>query len=269
MALKPFVPSIAPQMRGRIMEALAEIERQHDVTILLAIESGSRAWGFPSNDSDYDVRFVYVHRMDWYLSLEAKRDVIELPIDDELDISGWDLRKSFNLMLKSNPVLLEWLHSPIQYIWLEHVCESMMAIAKQASYNKACIYHYLKQGEIQRQRYLDGKDEINLKKYFYVLRPALALRWMRLLPGTTPPMNLQELVKPLDLSQELLATVEDLIAIKTQLGEAAVGAAIPALDQLIEHEFALAHSIASPPKPQGLRDEADMLFRQIVKSDWP
>ncbi|MEM6906851.1 MAG: nucleotidyltransferase domain-containing protein, partial [Pseudomonadota bacterium] len=101
-------------MRAEIMAKLTGIERDFGVRILFAIESGSRAWGFPSPDSDYDVRFVYVHPTDWYLSLTPGRDVIELPIRDDLDIGGWDLRKALNLLLKPNPVMLEWLSSPIR-----------------------------------------------------------------------------------------------------------------------------------------------------------
>src|SRR4030095_590913 len=98
-----------------IRHKLADIERAEDVRILFAVESGSRAWGFPSPDSDYDVRFLYVHKADWYLSIDPRRDVIELPIEGEFDINGWDLRKALQLLIKSNPVLLEWLRSPVLY----------------------------------------------------------------------------------------------------------------------------------------------------------
>ena len=106
---------IESAVREEIGSVLCDLERDHGVKILLAVESGSRAWGFPSPDSDYDVRFVYVHAMDWYLSIEPGRDVIELPIDKTLDVSGWDLRKALHLLTKSNPALLEWLESPIIY----------------------------------------------------------------------------------------------------------------------------------------------------------
>ena len=104
-------------MRQIILRELANLEKEHQVKILFACESGSRAWGFPSQDSDYDVRFIYLHPQDWYLSIEVerKRDVIELPISDDLDITGWDLRKALQLFKKTNPPLLEWLGSPIIY----------------------------------------------------------------------------------------------------------------------------------------------------------
>jgi len=102
-------------MKKRILQELDEIENKHGVKIIFACESGSRAWGFASEDSDYDVRFIYVHSKDWYLSIEKKRDVIELPLDEVLDINGWDIRKSLRLLRKSNAPLLEWLSSPIVY----------------------------------------------------------------------------------------------------------------------------------------------------------
>ena len=96
----------------RVRQALAQVEAERNVRVLFACESGSRAWGFASRDSDYDVRFLYVHRRDWYLSVEDRRDVIEQPIADDLDVSGWELRKALRLLRKSNPPLLEWLKSP-------------------------------------------------------------------------------------------------------------------------------------------------------------
>ncbi|MED1919930.1 nucleotidyltransferase domain-containing protein, partial [Bacillus thuringiensis] len=103
-------------MREIILEKLKEIEQAHDLKVLFAVESGSRAWGFPSKDSDYDVRFVYVKKPEWYLSIDDKRDVVEEPINDLLDINGWDIRKALKLFRKSNPPLQEWLVSDIVYL---------------------------------------------------------------------------------------------------------------------------------------------------------
>lgn len=102
-------------MRERVLEELTRLEQEHDVTVLYACESGSRAWGFASPDSDYDVRFVYVQQPDWYLRVDEPRDVLERPLTDELDLSGWELRKTLRLLRKSNPTLLEWLDSPLVY----------------------------------------------------------------------------------------------------------------------------------------------------------
>ena len=102
-------------MRDRILHQLQQLEKTEGITILHAVESGSRAGGFPSPDSDYDVRFIYVRSCEAYLRLEKRRDVLELPIDEELDISGWDLDKALRLLHGSNPTLFEWCQSPIVY----------------------------------------------------------------------------------------------------------------------------------------------------------
>ncbi len=189
MPLNPFLPSINDDVRSSIEQELIQIEADHDVKIIFAIESGSRAWGFPSPDSDYDVRFIYVHRLDWYLTIEPGRDVIERPISDELDISGCDIKKALELLLKPNPVMFEWHSSPIRYRWMKAECEKLILFSEKPAYSTACLYHYLHLGQRQFDLHLGRDKEIRLKKYFYVLRPALAIRWMRLRPNEIPPMN--------------------------------------------------------------------------------
>ena len=102
-------------MEDIIRKKLKEIEQKENVKIIMAVESGSRAWGFASPDSDYDVRFVYVRRPEDYLRLEKTKDVIEWQLDDVLDINGWDLKKALQLMHDSNPSIFEWCASPIVY----------------------------------------------------------------------------------------------------------------------------------------------------------
>jgi len=106
---------IAREVRLEIERRLNAIESDYGVKVLLACESGSRAWGFASDDSDYDVRFIYIQPTSWYLTvdLEDRRDVIETPIEGVWDINGWELRKALKLFSKSNPPLLEWLQSTI------------------------------------------------------------------------------------------------------------------------------------------------------------
>jgi predicted nucleotidyltransferase len=102
-------------MRHKVQRQLTDVERRYGVRVLYACESGSRGWGFASPDSDYDVRFLYVHPLEWYLRVDAPRDVIELPIDDELDVCGWEWRKALGLLKGANPTLIEWLDSPVVY----------------------------------------------------------------------------------------------------------------------------------------------------------
>ncbi|MEM7527817.1 MAG: nucleotidyltransferase domain-containing protein [Pseudomonadota bacterium] len=263
--LAPFEPSIAPEIRDDIQRILKEIEEEHDVRILFAIESGSRAWGFPSPDSDYDVRFVYAHRARWYLSLMPGRDVIELPISNDLDIGGWDLRKALNLLLKANPVLLEWLSSPIRYHWDEGSTAPLLALAERTAAATACMHHYRSLGEGQWRQHIDGRSEVTLKKYFYVLRPALALRWIRMNATGAPPMNIQAMSTGLSLDPGTIDEITHLLALKAATREAGEGARLPNLDRLILAELDWASS-AQPPKerPDGLHDDADALFRSIV-----
>lgn len=164
-------------MRERIKSELKNIELEENIKIIYACESGSRAWGFPSKNSDYDVRFIYVRPIDWYLSIFDKRDVIERPISDLLDINGWDIRKALQLLRKTNPPLYEWIQSPIVYFENSQIVEQIRSLAKASFDPKSCMYHYLSMAKGNFREYLQG-DYVRAKKYFYVLRPVLACRWI-------------------------------------------------------------------------------------------
>jgi uncharacterized protein len=137
---------IEPALRARIQAELNAIEREEAVRIPLAVESGSRAWGFPSTDSDYDVRFLYVRPIEAYLTVTPPRDVIERPIDATLDVNGWDLRKALQLMLRSNAVLIEWLTSPVRYRNWDGADE-LLALACSAASLTSLTYHYQHQAQ--------------------------------------------------------------------------------------------------------------------------
>lgn len=267
MTQSRFEGAIPSDIRTVILDGLSNIETRENVRILFAIESGSRAWGFPSPDSDFDVRFVYARPLDWYLSLTPGRDVIELPIEGELDINGWDIQKALGLLLKPNPVLLEWLSSPIRYRWEDDVCDRLIAFSQKVAHNRACIYHYLGLGKRQYKRFIEGKDQVALKKYFYQLRPAMALRWVRLHPDTIPPMNFLELMEGVDLPAPLSALIHELLEKKRLTKEMGKAPRIDALDRFILGEFEAITAFvaeASSPGP-GRQSEADALFRAIVK----
>ncbi|GAB5388118.1 MAG: nucleotidyltransferase domain-containing protein [Alphaproteobacteria bacterium] len=264
-----FHSTVSPEMTAEIEQALSGIEATHDVRILFAIESGSRAWGFPSPDSDYDARFVYAHRRDWYLSLTPGRDVIELPIEDELDINGWDIRKALNLLLKPNPVLLEWLSSPIRYRWDDDACAALLDLAQRVTHGPACLHHYLSLGQRQWDVYVEGRDQVSLKKYFYILRPAMAIRWMRMHPDRQPPMNLQALMAELDLPKDKLSELDDLLARKAQTRELGEAARLSSLDAFIQQDFDWARQAVPGLKAtsKGLEAEATRLFQSLI--NWP
>ena len=197
-------------MKEKIQEQLRRIEEAENIKILLAVESGSRAWGFASPDSDYDVRFVYIRRPEDYLRLDAVRDVIELPIDDVLDINGWDLQKTLRLLHKSNPTLFEWFSSPIVYQKTEFA-DKFRDLMMHYFSSKKTLYHYVSMAEGNYREYLKG-DLVRAKKYFYVLRPVLACQWI-LDWGTPPPMLFSELLKA-ELPVELIDVVNQLLELK-------------------------------------------------------
>jgi predicted nucleotidyltransferase len=262
-----FNPSISTEMRKIIMEQLRKIEVEDNLRILFAIESGSRAWGFPSPDSDYDVRFIYARPVDWYLTITPGRDVFELPIEGDLDINGWDIKKALGLLLKPNPVMLEWLSSPIRYVWNDDVCAKLTDFSREVTHCAACLNHYLHLGGRQWDIYIDGKDEVNLKKYFYIVRPAMAVRWMRMHPAIIPPMNFQELLAGIDLVADLTAALNDLLLAKSRSKEIGKAPRVEIIDDFIVSEFDWAREAVKSVKTdkQLLRPKADALFREITQ----
>ncbi|HEI9872923.1 nucleotidyltransferase [Morganella morganii] len=224
--------AVSAAMRERIKETLAQIEKTHRVKVLYACESGSRGWGFASPDSDYDVRFIYVHQPDWYLALDKKRDVIEKPIDDELDVAGWELSKALRLLRNSNPALIEWLSSPVVYYQDDAFTREIKALAEQFYSVRKARYHYLSMAKRNTQEHLLA-EQIRLKKYFYVLRPVMALCWIAAGKGL-PPMAFDALVAGTITDADVLAEIEELLILKKSSGESHYGTRRPAVDRLIQ-----------------------------------
>lgn len=248
---------------GEIDSHLMAIERDHHVGVGLAIESGSRAWGFPSPDSDFDCRFLFVRRACDYLSPWQKRDVIELELDKELDINGWELGKALKLMLKGNAVILEWLRSPIRYAGDERFHAELSELADRFSDRNGTARHYLHLGERQRNTYFADGKEIRLKKLFYALRPAAALRWMRLNPSSKiPPMHFPTLMAESEPPADVASVVDDLIrrkAVTRELGSAILPAEI---ERFMDSEFALGRETL-PPRAARLDPEAKAAAEQF------
>ena len=206
-------------MKKLILEKLKEIEERENVKILHCVEAGSRAWGFASPDSDYDVRFIYVRPKEFYLRLDKTRDVIEWQLDDTLDISGWDIKKALTLLHSSNPTLFEWNSSPIVYKTTDEWARISRTINRYFI-AKSGLYHYLSTAKRNYREYLLG-DTVKYKKYFYVLRPVLACKWI-LGEKTPPPMEFSILMeKYLDVT--LKPDVENLLDIKMNSPEIAIG----------------------------------------------
>lgn len=255
---------IDTDIRAEIGRKLDAIERDHSVAILLAIESGSRAWGFPSLDSDYDVRFIYVHPPDAYLSVTAPREVIEWGIEGALDIGGWDLRKALGLLVKSNAVLLEWLASPVRYRESAALAGPLLALARETSHLPALAYHYdrLARRSFEEILSVPGRD-VRMKAYCYALRPALALLWMRR-HRAPPPMDMAALLRETSLNGPLRDAVAQLIEKKAAAGEDGICARCPGLDTLIGDVLSEPVDRFVLPERSSVLAQADSLFRSIV-----
>ena len=247
--------------RREIMECLCRIEAERNVTILYACESGSRAWGFESPDSDYDVRFLYVRERDWYLSfdVERRRDVIERPIENEIDCSGWDIRKALHLFLRTNGALLEWLHSPIRYLERGDFADSLRTLAGGCFNPTALCYHYSHMAKGNAREYLLG-DQVRLKKYFYVLRPLLAIIHVERGLGV-PPVNFEELVDAV-APAALRPGIAKLLALKRQTPELGRGRPIPQISDFVEAELER-HGDAFSGKGRPKVSEVDAVRRQL------
>jgi len=241
-----------------IPEKLKEIEERENIRILHCVESGSRAWGFPSPDSDFDVRFIYVRHRDYYLRLDKTRDVIEWQLDETLDINGWDLQKALVLLHKSNPTLFEWNNSPIVYKTTPE-WQKISSVISDYFQSKSGLYHYLSTAKSNYREYLRG-ETVRLKKYFYVLRPLLACRWI-LEKNSPPPMQFSELAEKC-LIPDIAPAVNELLRMKMTTSELGEGKRIDVinnyLDSSIEEIEAL---LADYPKDvQKSWDELNQIF---------
>jgi len=254
-------------MNDLIQQKLREIERERNVRVLFACESGSRAWGLPSPDSDWDVRFIFVERPEWYVTVTPRRDVIEVPIDDALDINGWELRKALNLMRKSNPPLLEWLDSPIVYQQDDAFVAAIRELVPLYFSPKSCAYHYLHMARNNNREFMKG-DTVKLKKYLYILRPVLGCLWLETRRDPVP-MRFETMVNDLLEDGPLKEAIRGLVELKRSTPELGTGPKIPSINAFIEGQLPRMESAAA-----GLEDThrdtqpADELLRSTIRRVW-
>lgn len=249
-------------MRETILRELQDMEQARGVRVLYSVESGSRAWGMASEDSDYDVRFVYVRPLDDYLRLEKLKDTIEWKLDEVLDITGWDITKFLRLMRGSNPTAFEWISSPIVYRE-EPEFARIRAVAGACFSPVASAFHYtgMAHGEV---KLLSGKQLVRAKTYLYAVRALLAARWS--LDEKTPaPMLFSELIDA-KLEAEQAPTLEYLLAVKAAGDERGEIEHIPELDAWIERELEELIERARNTQPPKKLDwpTLDGIFRSIV-----
>lgn len=260
--------NVAPDVRKLIESRLTSIAAENQITIIHACESGSRAWGFPSPDSDYDVRFIYLHPSRWYLSLTEGRDVIDLALEETpagvLDLGGWDLRKSLRLLMKSNPVIWEWLQSPIRYgnLPTQSIPDLRTELDRFYSPITAC-HHYLSICRNTMQQALQGR-QIKIKKYFYMLRPLLAAYWIERYQ-TIPPMELAPLLNVLDDNPAIKAAIQDLQARKQHIDEQIQIDRVAVIDEFLVSELnRLLEAAKTLPAGDGDPAALNSLFQRLL-----
>ena len=256
-------------MFEEIKKELARLEERHDVKILYAVESGSRAWGFASTDSDWDVRYLYIHRLDWYLRIdENKKDTREEMLPNDLDLSGWELKKALRLFRKSNPPMLEWLRSPILYKEEYGTAESLRELSKKYFNPKSCMYHYLSMAKGNFKEFLQ-RDIVKTKKYFYVLRPILACDWIKN-TNTFPPIEFQELVDSQVKDESIKREIEELLKRKIVGDELKKEPQNEILNKFLEEKIdfytKFANEVESNEKPPTVL--LDELFKKTIFEVW-
>lgn len=226
------------QMNILVPEKLKEIENKYDVKVLWAIESGSRAWGFASPDSDFDVRFIYKRKPEAYLRLERCRDVIELPVDDTWDVSGWDIDKTIKLLRNTNPTLYEWMNSPIRYIESDFSVR-LAPLMKECFTEDRMLYHYSSIAKSTVHNHLQ-KETVKPKKYFYALRSVLACEWIRQF-HSAPPVPFSELYETV-LPDKLKTTVDSLLELKRNGPEGLEIPPVKNIDEFLDEQISGAES---------------------------
>jgi predicted nucleotidyltransferase len=209
------------------------------------------------------VRFLYVHQRDWYLSVENRRDVIEQPIADDLDVSGWELRKALRLLRKSNPPLHEWLKSPVVYRNDPAFAAEFRALASEFYSPRRCFAHYLHMAFGNWRDYLRGRDFVSLKKYLYVFRPLLACRWIERQLGQVP-MLFAELVQSVLEEADVRAALDELVERKRSVEELASAPPVEALSQYVEAELPRLEALNEPNDALGDVEELDRFFRRYA-----
>jgi predicted nucleotidyltransferase len=255
-------------VRTEAARRLDAIEVANGVRIVLAVESGSRAWGFPSPDSDYDVRFIYICRVSDYLRLDPLSDVIESPIDGDWDVNGWDLRKAIQQLRRGNAVVAEWLRSPLVYRDVGPVAEALREISARHASLGSAVRHYYGLLSGQHRRDFVGRKRLRLKKYFYAVRAAAALAWIREL-GTHPPMALPELLEGGVAPAGVIADLGPLLEAKLRSSEVGEGPRIASLDAFIDEALAWGGAevaqVPQAPEPALTAELEDLFLRSVLR----
>lgn len=247
-------------MKQTIQEKLTHIAHTEPLHSLLAVESGSRAWGFASSDSDYDVRAIYIRPQPYYLQIDEAKDTFEFIENQWFDVGGWDIRKALRLLRKSNATLLEWLRSPIIYTQDDDFTGRLNALAPQYVQAAALLHHY--RGIAGNAlKAMDLAHPVKLKKWFYVLRPLLAARWA-VKQGGIPPMTLAELMS--EWQTDCAVQITDLVAIKAEQDESYLHTLSPELQRLTVDLYNEVSELSAPAAQAADSGPLNELFRETL-----
>lgn len=256
-------------MIEEIKKELRRIEEQCEIRILLAVESGSRAWGFASTDSDWDVRYIYIQKIDWYLRIDQYKETQEEILPSDIDLAGWELKKALRLFRKSNPPMLEWLRSPIVYMEQFSTAQSLRHLSERYFNPRSCMYHYLSMAKGNFNEFLKDRELVKIKKYFYVLRPVLACDWIES-KSTFPPMEFDKLVESQVSNETLREAIDNLIKRKIAGEELKEEPNIGVLNEFLADRISYfseaVGEIDTIDRPQ--TDTLDKLFQSTLSEVW-
>jgi len=251
-------------MQQKIKKYLEEIEQEKNIRILLACETGSRAWGFPSPDSDYDIRMIYVHKKEWYLSLTEPKDTIERMYENnDIDITGWDLRKGLRLLGKSNASFLERIQSTTLYKYDEDFLNEIRDIAQDHYSKIATMHHYLNMSNKCYREFTEDKT-YRLKKLFYALRPATACKWI-LDREEIPPIIFLEMMEGLEIQESIKKRIKELIKLKSEISESYLHTGEEEIFTFIQNNLLKAKENSKKlPSAKGKLEDLNVFFRKYL-----
>jgi predicted nucleotidyltransferase len=250
-------------MTETILQKLLELEQTENIKILYACESGSRAWGFASPDSDFDVRFIYTRPVKDYLGITDLPDNVGLPVNEVLDIGGWDIKKALKLFLKSNSTMFEWLQSPIVYQGDSAFADDLRKLMPEYFSLRSGANHYLSMAHNTLRDDLQT-EQVKLKRYFYALRPAFACLWI-VEKQTVPPMEFTHL-RVMITDDEVQNAIDELLEKKKHAIEKAMIAPVPLLNQWLSSTLdSCKERIPELPSDKKYPDELNDIFRKYIQ----
>jgi len=260
--------AIDPAVRKVIDTQIDALERKHDIRILYACESGSRGWGFASQDSDYDVRFIYVHRLSWYLQVRreaaSREDVIIQPVNGELDVNGWELNKALSLFKGGNSTYVEWMDSPVCYRKDPAFTPRMKKLIKQLHQPRHAYHHYLRMAQKNFKVFAESARP-TAKQFLYALRPLLSVKWVELGLGPVP-MRFEAICEKIIESNTIQSAIDRLLAAKRQANEKDPGTPEPRLVAFVQKELArIGHGDFRGYRPPDFSPLDQLLFDMVTR----